>query len=226
MNSIIHRTLASIAFLALSAAAAHAVIVPFVEEFNSDASNWREGTGVSNAAWSPNGGPGDSAHVFSTFSFANSQEGDTPVLLRGHDNFGSSGGAFVGDWLAAGVTEFSAYVRHDAPVPLNYFVRFAKPANFPGAIGVEFVPVFPNTWTRIDIGIFDGNPEFINFETSDFDTIFSGIGKLQLGVEVPAALAGNPAGFTFGFDAIAIVPEPASLALLGLAGLVALRRRR
>lgn len=205
---------------------AFATTVPYTESFDADAANWREGTGAANAAWTSTGGADAGGYVSSTYNFVGDVPGNTPIFLRGHDTYGSSGLAFVGDWLADGVTEFSAYVRHNAPVPLNYFVRFAKPSNFPAAIGVEFVPVFPNTWTRIDIAIYDGNPEFVNFETSDFNTIFSGIGKLQLGVNVPGELAGADSTYTFDFDLISIVPEPsAGLAIPALA-MFAVRRRR
>lgn len=224
MSSTSIRLAAAVA-ATMAVSAVFATVVPFTENFAADAANWREGTGVTDATWNASGGPDGSSYVSSTGSFANNNPGDTPIFLRGHDTFNSSGGAFVGDWLADGVTAFSVYVRHDAPLPLTYFVRFAKPANFPAAVGVEFVPVLPNTWTRIDLAIFEGNPEFVNFETSDFQTIFSGIGKLQIGVMVPDQLAGSPQTFTFGFDQIAIVPEPSAAAAVSLLALAALRRR-
>ncbi len=206
--------------------AALATVVPFTENYTADASSWRDGSGAVSASWTAAGGPDGSSYISTGGTFENNLAGDTPIFARGHDTYGSSGLAFVGDWLSDGVAEFSAYVRHDAPAPLNYFVRFAKPSNFPAAIGVEFVPVFPNTWTRIDIAIDASNPEFVNFETSDFNTIFSGIGKLQIGVTVPAGLAGSPLDYTFDFDQIAIVPEPSAALLVGVALLGAVGSRR
>jgi len=212
--------------LLLSAGAAQAAVVPFTEDFSTDASAWRITAGGTVAGWSPAGGPDGSAHVFNdSFTFSASASGDTPILFRGQDNFGSSGGAFVGDYPTEGVTAFSFFVRHDAPVPLNFFARFAKPANFPAAIALDFAPVLPNMWTQITVPIDPSNPQFISFEGSDFGTIFAGIGKVQIGVSVPAALAGQGVMPRFELDKVAIVPTPGALALGALA-LPAIMRRR
>jgi hypothetical protein len=218
-------------FVAVGAAATFAgaaagAIVPFTEGFNADAAEWRTSAGGALAVWSASGGPDGSAHVSNvSFSFIASAAGDTPILFRGQDNFGSSGGAFVGDYITQNVTSLSCFVRHDAPEALNFFVRFAKPANFPAAIALDFAPVPPNVWTQITIAIDPGNPQFVSFEGSDFAAIFAGIGKVQIGVSVPGALAGQPVAPRFDLDRVSIVPAPAAGALAG-AGLLALRRRR
>jgi hypothetical protein len=116
-------------------------------------------------------------------------------------------------------------VRNNAPAPVNFFARFVSPAGFPGAVAVEFAPVLPGAWTEITIPIDPANPQFISFETSDFNTIFSSIGRIQVGVQVPASLAGNPGSFSFDLDQVSIVPEPASVMLLMGLGVLGLRRR-
>ena len=150
--------------------------------------------------------------------------GAFPVLFRGQENFGpagSSGGAFIGNWIADGVTELSAFVRHDAAAPLTFFARAASsPA--PGAISASLVEVPAGVWTRVTFAITPDSPQWFNFEGSDFATVLSSVARVQFGVFVPAPLAGSTAPVTFDLDGVSIVPAPSSLGLLVLA----LRRRR
>lgn len=215
---------AMVAFVGVGVATA--TVVPFTEEFTTDSAAWRDNPGTGPLGWSAVGGPDGGSHATTTFNFVNQAPGGTPTLFRAQDEFGSSGNAFVGNWLADGVTEFSAFVRHEAGLPLTFFVRFSNPSNFPGAVGLNFAPVPSGVWTRIAIGITPGNPQFINFETSDFNTIFSNIGHVQIGVSVPAALAGVNAPFAFSLDKPTIVPEPAALLTLGICAAALVRGRR
>lgn len=214
------------AFVGLSGFLASAATVPFTESFSTDASNWRNAGGASNAAWTGTGGADGGGFISETFSFANSAANDTPVLMRAQSSYNSSGNNFWGNWISEGVTEYRMSVRSHATVPINFFSRFVSPAGFPGAVAVGFTPIMPETWTEIVIPINASNPQFISFETSDFNTIFSGIGRLQVGVSVPAALAGSTTPMTFDLDQVRIVPEPASLTALALGAMIALRRRR
>jgi len=204
----------------------HADVDPFVEDFDAGPANWRDVGGVDDLDWSASGGPDGGAFAFTDFNFVDNQEGDSQILFRGHDEFNSSNNAFVGNWFDKSVSEFSFFVRHDAPFPLTYFTRFASPANFPGAIAVKFTPVLPNQWTEIIFDIDPDNPEFVSFEGTDFETVFSNIGHLQIGVSVSEELAGFDRSLTFDLDKVQVVPAPAALALLAGAGLTMRRRRR
>ena len=203
----------------------YATTVPFTEEFASSSSNWYNAAGTAPLGHQTTGGPDGSGFAAGTFNFANSTAGNSTVLFRGQDEFGSSGGAFIGNWIADGVTGFSAWVRHNAPTPLTFFTRFSSPFNFPGAVAVNFAPVFPNAWTQITIPIDPSNPQFVTFEGTDFNTVFGNVGHVQLGVSVPEALAGQDATYAFDLDKVTIVPEPASLALLGLGACSMIFRR-
>ena len=203
----------------------HAAVIPFSETFNSDAANWRNTDGTAVVNWSATGGAGDDGGFVNTnFSFVDSAANDTPILFRGQDEFGSSGGAFVGDWVAGGANGFGAAVRHDADVPLNFFVRFAEPANFPGANNVFFVPVESGTWTDLFAPL--PNASLIFEGPFTYEDVFDNIGHVQIGVSVPASLAGADVNLQFGLDNVSIVPEPTTLALLVVGGLAAVVRGR
>ena len=203
-----------------------ATTVPFTEDFDTSASDWRDAAGAAALNHFTSGGPDGGAYAFGTFNFVGSNEGDTAVILRGQDEFGSSDGAFEGDWINDGVANFSAFLRHDAPVPLTFSMRFSGPGNWPGATAVNFAPVLSNTWTQISVDITATNSQFVSFEGTDFSTVFSNIGHMQIGVDVPLALAGVDSDYTFDVDKAMVVPEPMSLALLGMGALSLIHRRR
>lgn len=228
MNPTMGAVLVACLPFAVNAAASPAA-VPFTEDFVADSANWFDNSGGSPLGWSPAGGPDGSSFALGSFNFVGSAPEDTPVIFRAQDEFGSSGGAFEGSWIADGVTEFSAFVQHDAGMPLTFFTRFSGPANFPGAFAIQFVPVPPNIWTEISFGIDPLNPQFVTFEGSDFETVFGNIGHIQIGVSVPEALAGLDQTFTFGVDKPTILPEPTTIGLLAIGlsfGLVRGGRRR
>lgn len=205
---------------------ATAATVPFTEPFAADAAGWFNSANSAPLSWSAAGGPDGSAYVSESFNFVSSIPGPQgPVLFRGQDEHNASNHNFEGNWISDGVSEFRASVRHDAPVAVNFFVRFASPANFPGASGVVFAPIAPNTWTDISIAIDPLNPQFVSFEGTDFNSVFSNIGHVQVGVLVPAALAGVDHAYRFDFDAPTIVPEPTVVAGVLAVFALGLRRR-
>jgi len=216
---------AAVSFVVVSTAGA--AIVPYTEHFNADAANWYNATSTATVDWESTGGPDGSGHVSTTYDPSGAVEGNTPVLFRAQDEFGSSGNAFVGDYIAEGVTQFSAWVRHDASVPLNFFVRFSTPISFPGAVAVDFTPVQPNQWTLISFSIDAANPQFVSFEGSNFNAVFSNVGHIQAGPSIPAELAGTTDLVTIDFDEVSITPEPASALYVGAIAIAAgVRRRR
>ena len=190
--------------------------VPFSEEFAADASNWYDAGSTGPLSWVAAGGPDGSAYASGAINFAPFIPGDTLTAVRAQDEFGSSGGAFEGSYIVEGVLALSVFVRHDAPVPLNVFTRLSGPANFPGAIAVAFAPVLPNTWTELVFDLTATSPQLVSFEGSSYAAVFGDIGHVQIGVEVPAALAGLDVDYDFQIDRVSLVPEPTTAAMLAL----------
>jgi hypothetical protein len=196
--------------LLLCSTSVQATTLPFTEEFTDDVADWADNTGL-DLTHVGSGGPDGGAYASTTFVLEN-RGGESVILFRGQDELGSSNGAFEGNWITEGVAQFSAFVRHDAPQPLNFLTRFSGPGNFPGAVAVSFAPVPPDTWTLIEFDIRPDNPEFVTFEGTNFNTVFSNIGHVQVGISVPESLDSVSTPFTFDLDksSIAPVPEPAS----------------
>lgn len=197
-----------------------AAVDPFTETFDANNSNWLDSANAA-AGWSnsPTGG-----FIFNRFNFANQTPGSTPVLFRGNNSPLASGGKFFGNWITSGVTEFAFDVRHNFDGDLTFFTRLAI-SPFPGATILSTTTVAKDTWTTVTFSIDPSNPLFLSFEGSDFNTVFSAISRVQIGVATPAALAGANTTVTFALDNVRVVPTPASALVLGLIPLAGRRRR-
>lgn len=229
---------AAVSALILSAglsSVAFAVTPPASEQFTANASGWTVGSsGPALADWNAGSGPDGSGAISTQRSFVNDPVSTTnpPVLFSALS--GASGNALFGNWISAGVTQFSFDIRHNAPLNLTAFARFAGSNNFPGATAMGFTPVVPNTWTTITISISASSPNFVSFEGTNFATVFGasapngfqGIGRLQLGVFVPQGLAFTTPTYQFEIDNVRVIPAPASAGLLAVSALFGARRRR
>lgn len=182
--------------LGLAAQTAQALNVPFTEHFASNSANWRDASGTAVVGWSSNGGPDGSGYATTSFNFSTSGPGSTPAVFRNQEEFNSSGLAFQGDWVAGDVRQFGAYVRHNAGMNLNFFVRFADPANFPGAAAVISTPVPSGQWTHISVPMIASR--FVFEGPFGFNDVFDNLGHIQIGVVTPPAL--ENANVTVGFD--------------------------
>jgi hypothetical protein len=208
------------------AANASAAITDFSENFAAGAQNWRNSNGASVLAWSATGGPDDGAYVRSVFNLSSTTVGGfPPTVIRAQSSYGSSNGAYVGNWIDAGVTGVNFMFRHDLSEAISVTGRFATPVNTPGASTVSTIVVNPNTWTLVSFDLREGSPDIISLGGGTYAQIFSNIGNMQIGFSVPAALAGQNVNGSFDLTNFNIVPAPGALALLALGGLAARRRR-
>ncbi len=224
-------------FLTLVSGSAAAVTVPFTEEFSTDVAGWEDNEN-NPLAFNAAGGPDGSSYATSTFNFFGFVEpfpGAGPILYRAQDEDNASGGAFIGDWIAAGVTQVSVFVRHSASQALNFGMRVANTVNFPAAfIDSADGLVQPNVWTEV---IFDTDPNNPLCTPESFGPGFTcagalvNVAHLQFGTDAPAGLDLIDADILFDIDKVSLIaaaPEPTTglLALGGLAGLAFAGRRR
>lgn len=218
--------------LTLSAAAIAGPTNPFTETFDNGANNWLGGDFLPPTEFAT-GGVGDSGYISAQTGFEFNADGDFNTVFRGNKSlipgFDASGGAFIGDWIAAGVNNLSFSIRHDIAEPVTVFVRIAADtfgAAFPGGVAVNFIPVFAGQWTEVSIDINPNNPQFVTFEGSTYQEVFSNVGYVQIGVATPTGLVGDPRLFNVDIDNVAIVPAPAGLLAFGPVLAAGLRRRR
>lgn len=199
----------------------------FVEPFASDAANWRNYNGSATLAYLATGGPDGSGFARSTYNLAGTTVGGTPpTIIRAHASYPASGGAYAGNWIASDVTGVTFDIRHDLAEAIMMTGRFASSANFPGGAVISTQMVEPNTWTTVTFNVGPGSPFIVSLEGSNYNTVFSNIGNMQFGFSVPTALIGQNIDGHFDIDNVRLVPAPGVLALLGVGGLVAGRRRR
>jgi len=206
-----------------------AAALPFAEDFSSGMAGWRFSNSVDLTAV-PSGGADDSPYVSHTFAFstlANPMATST-LIFRAQDEFNSSGQQYVGNWIAAGVNEVTAFVRHTASEPLVFNARFANAANFPGASYLS-AAVPAGVWTQLTFDVTSTSPQNVTYEGTDYNTVFSSIGHIQFGVNIPASLQGATTPFSFDLDTVRVnIPEPAAggLAVLAAGALALAARRR
>jgi hypothetical protein len=204
--------------------AGRALVVPFTEDFTSGASNWLNGSSAA-PTWSATGGVSDGGYISAPGAISGTGFGT--IVFRGNAAADASGDAFVGNWLTGGVTTFSAYVKHDALVPLNFYARLDAGSGRAGS-SVDFsVPV--GSWFQLNVPIVDAPTSFQSYGAGTFSTVFSSILNVQIALSTIQDPSTAGQTYNVSLDQVATVPEPASGALLGLgmfaAGLVFLRRR-
>jgi hypothetical protein len=211
-------------WLALAQAGQAVSVLPFTEGFEASSSGWVYGTS-SAPTWSATGGVGNSGFISAPATVSGSGFG--AIVFRGNDANNASGDAFVGNWLTAGVTTFSAYVRHNADVALNFYARFDAGAGRAGS-SVNFL-VNPNSWTLLQLPILNEITSFQSYGAAGtgqaaFNTIFGGIQNVQIALSVDTVNAGKTV--TLDLDGVSMVPEPTASVLLMAAGAALLASRR
>jgi len=198
--------------------------LPFTESFEVNSSGWVYGATMS-PTWVANGGAVGSAYISGSASVSGTGFGT--IVFRASDANNASGDAFVGNWLTAGVTAFSAYVRHNADVALNFYARFDVGSGRAGS-SVNFL-VNPNSWTLLELPISNETTSFQSYGgagtgVAAFNTIFGGIQNVQIALAVDQANAGKTV--TVDLDGVSMIPEPGVGALTAIASFVFLLGRR
>jgi len=226
-----HLTTTAILVSAATAAACAGTTAPFTETFDTGANNWLGGDFLPPTEFAT-GGIDDSGYIQTQAGFQFAEADGFNIVFRGNTGLfpgtDASDGSFNGDWISSGITNVSFSVRHDITQPVTFFIRIAANSNgapFPGGVAIAFQPVLAGEWTDISFDISPNNPAFVSFENSTFETVFSNVGFVQIGIATPVGLVGDPSLFSVDLDNVAIIPAPAGLAVFA-AGLLASRRRR
>lgn len=215
----------SLAALLTGISSAQALIVPFTEDFTSGASNWLNGSSAA-PTWSATGGVDDGGYISAPGAI--SAGGFGTIVFRGNAAADASGDAFVGNWLTGGVSTFSAFVRHDAPVALNFYARLDAGSGR-AASSVDFsVPV--GGWFQLNIPIAEASFQSYGAAgtgTAAFNSVFSGILNVQMALSSTQDPSTAGQTYNVSLDRASAVPEPGTISLLSLAAVVwfALRRR-
>lgn len=217
------RTLTAIA---LTAGLANAGVSTFTETFEGGANGWLQGS-FSAPTYNATGALDGSAYITSTADL-NSAGPFGLTVFRGQDDFDASGDAFVGDYLAGGIDRISFDFRHNAGQDLGIALRVATSNNFP-AFAVELAnPVASGEWVTLSFDLSFFNP-LLTIEGAPtpqaFNEIMQSVGNIQISADRPDGLS-TPLEVDFDLDNVSITPAPGSVALLGLGGLAAVRRRR
>jgi hypothetical protein len=219
-----------VALALMTSTTAGAASVPFTETFEASVEGWEDSVNDP-MSWVATGGADGGGYASATFNYFGyaSAFGGGPVVFRASAADLPSGGAFIGDWLAAGVGMVTARVRHDAPEPLNFYARVATAANFPGAVLTSFALVPANVWTEIRFAVTLDSPACVGEGAPCSAANFQDVGNLQFGTDAPAGLLDDDFAYTLDLDLVSLVPVPepgtALLVGLGLAGLAASGRR-
>jgi hypothetical protein len=215
--------------MAFATASAQAFTYPYTENFTANNANWTN-NGSAFTTYVSSGGPDGSAFITTSFNFQNTTPtSQDPVIFRAHSSTPAgpaSGSAFIGNWIAGGVKEFSAYVRHNADVPLTFFSRFSQ-SPFPGIIYEQPNLVQPNTWTHIQFAVNAQNP-YLSDEGTPYSGVFNNLARVQVGVAIDPTLVGQNRSITFDIDQATIgVPEPSTMLMTGMASIaLGFSRRR
>jgi hypothetical protein len=201
-----------------------ALVVPFIEDFETNNSNWMNGASAS-ATWLSSGGVDGGGYITANITMIETTFG--VITFRGNAASDASGDAFVGDWLAGGVTLFTTYVRHNAPTNIDIYARLDAGSGRAGS-SVNF-SVAPNTWTQLSVPIVESPTSFQTYGAGTFDTVFTNIQNIQVVLAPNSELVGQI--YTVDLDQVSVVPEPGTLGLAAGAGLLflgvrALRKRK
>ena len=208
-NPMMKKTLGVAIAAALTLSHASALVVPFIEDFDSGNSNWFNGASAS-ATWLSSGGVEGGSFIQAPGEIT--QAGFGAIVFRGNNAADASADAFVGNWITGGVTSFSAYVWHDALVNLNFFARLDAGAGRAGS-SVDF-SVPSGEWFQLVVPIVDSPSSFQSFGAGTFSTVFTGIQNIQIVLSTTQDPSVVGQTYSIGLDRVAVVPEPKAWSLL------------
>ena len=214
-------------FLALIPCIAGGVSLQQVDDFSSSFSDWFEGEASDTPpTWMASGGPGGSAYLH------NDSTGFSPG--RNMQMWNTS--QWQGDYLAAGgsAIRLNAVNRTEAGGEnLNLRMAFYGEG---GWFVTQPITLEPESgWQTLTYGISLSDLEHAGLGGEDYAETMANVWRMQIisleeGADYnfgdASGLRGEPIEASLGIDDLTLIPEPSSVALLGLAGFAYWRRRR
>ncbi len=194
---------------------------PFTETFDTDNAGWSGPAGDGTPAGFAGGALTETVNTGNFAGFPGSPTFGT--VFRGSDS--ASGGAFDGDYAAGDINRLSFDVTTTAPIA--FFVRFTSFNNAFGLTTGNSDLVFPGPFsTNVSFDIDLASLSLSGPPGGNAADIYANIRRVQiLAVAIPGVTPEN-ADVTLTIDNVSIVPAPGAAAMLGLAGIAGLRRRR
>ena len=207
--------LAALFVLGATCPQAPALLVPFTEDFTAGASNWLNGSSTA-PTWSATGGVSDGGYISAPGAI--SAGGFGTIVFRGNAAADASSDAFVGNWISGGVSTFSAYVSHDAPVALNFYARLDAGSGR-AASSIDF-SVSPGAWFQLNLPITESSFQSYGAAGTGpaaFNSVFGSILNVQIALSSTQdpSTAGNT--YNVSLDKVSTVPEPGISSLFALA---------
>jgi hypothetical protein len=116
-----------------------------------------------------------------------------------------SKGIFAGNYINMPTLQLRYWFRHSSTRVggLQPYVRIPTPANTPGASAVYLAAIPANTWTEIVVNITAGSFD-PTFGGSDYNTIFSNVGRLQPGIFFPVGVTYSESNVNLDIDDVRI----------------------
>lgn len=224
MPNLAQRWIVGPIVLAALSAGAQAVVVGQIDDFEDGTTqNWVVSL-LGNPHPAPpqniaTGGPqGDDDNYLQLTSFGGTGAGNRMVVLNPAQ--------WAGDYTGAGVTSIRMWARNLGNTDLNLRLMFEDAAGGPPinvAVSTNSANLAAGSgWQMIELGTTAAD---LTAVTGSVDTVLSGTTILRLYSGATATFPPDPVVGLLGVDDIQAVPEPATLAALGL-GMVALIRRR
>ncbi len=209
------RLFAITALLCVTTSAAFAAVPGYVVDFNEGSTDpFYSGATMD---WHASGGVGGA------------DDGWISVVRETPGNLGAATSDLniVGNLTADGVTGYSFWLRDlGSPQPLNIHVLIGDPFISFWQTNFSFTPV-SGEWREYSIDFSDPSQWSRTQGDGTFAEALANSGRLLFRYDQPPYQNNpDPVVGGFGLDRITVLPEPASLILMGAGALVAARRRR
>lgn len=203
--------------IAYCSVASATIVLGQIDDFEDGSlMNWSGGAAPSNIA---TGGPAGANDNYLQI-VADRPSGPASRLAMFNDM------QWTGDYIAAGVTAIEMDVLNTGMVPvhLRLLTLFGGGGDYT-SLNASVIPA-DGMWHHVTLSLLPG--DLLSVGGFDYNATFSSLPRLMLRHdEDPAGGqgSGDPINGTLGFDNITATPEPGTLGLLALGGLLLIRRR-